>query len=145
MDLVQWLIEHDADPNKRYMYGPTPLSIAAQSASLEIVKLLLESGASVQHGYPLHSAIHNNREEDLVKLLLQNGASPNAIKWDGKPEAFYDILAGVGTPLHVAYKVGNESVIQLLLDHGADPNIRDTKGRLPSQIRKTHINLKASM
>ncbi|KIX91894.1 uncharacterized protein Z520_12399 [Fonsecaea multimorphosa CBS 102226] len=134
-ELVRWLVAHRADLNAPDEFGCTPFSIAAQSTPLETLILLLELGAAADQGYPLHSAIENNREEGVVQLLLNNGASPNAIEFEGKPKAFYDIVNGVGTPLHVAYRQGNDKLVQLLHKHGAAENIKDTKGRLPCQVR----------
>ena len=54
----------------------------------------------------------------MVKFLLSNEASSNIQgKIDGK------------TPLHISLKNNHEDCTRVLLDGGADPNIRDTKGR----------------
>ena len=47
-ELVRWLIEHGADPNARCRYDITPLSVAAATASKEVIELLFELGASVR-------------------------------------------------------------------------------------------------
>ncbi|KIW82919.1 hypothetical protein Z517_02162 [Fonsecaea pedrosoi CBS 271.37] len=145
LELVRWLVEHGADPNAPTMFGLTPFTIAVQCASFETIKLLLELGASVQYGYPLHSAVWNNREEEIIKLLLSSGASPNTIEFEGQPQSYVDSVTGVGTPLHVAYMVGNHKLVQLLLEHGADPKIRDTRGRRPAEIHKIKGHLTASI
>jgi ankyrin repeat protein len=123
----------------------TPFSIAAYSASRQTIELLLELGASVQHRYPLHSAVWSSREDEIVELLLNKGASPNAIEFEGQPKGYYESVTGVGTPLHVAYRTGNHRLVKLLLKYGADPNIQDTRGMLPGQVRKNHCHLSASI
>ena len=139
--MVRWLVQRGADPNVPSIYGITPFTMAVQSASRQTIELLLELGASVQPGYPLHSAVWNNREDEVVELLLTTGASPNTIEFKGQPRAYYDVVTAVGTPLHVAYRVGNHRLVRLLLEYGADPNIRDARGMLPIQVHK----LSASM
>ena len=55
---------------------------------------------------------------DAAKLLLEKGAEINAI-----PGGF-DFA---GTGLHYAALIGHRPMIEFLLDHGADRNIKDTK------------------
>jgi ankyrin repeat protein len=55
---------------------------------------------------------------DAAKLLLEKGAEINAI-----PGGF-DFA---GTGLHYAALNGHRPMVQFLLDHGADRDIKDTK------------------
>jgi uncharacterized protein len=55
---------------------------------------------------------------DSAKLLLEKGAQINAI-----PGGF----DYAGTGLHYAALNGHRPMVQFLLTHGADRNIRDTK------------------
>lgn len=50
LTLARLLIEHGADPNSsgNYVTGDTPLTQAAQSGNLEMVRLLLQSGADAE-------------------------------------------------------------------------------------------------
>lgn len=143
--LLRWLVERGTDLNAPYMYGITLFGIATQSAPRETVELLLELGASVQHGDPLHAAVWNNRENEIIELLLNSGASPSAIATPGEQIPYADFVNGLGTPLHVAYRMGNHRLVQLLLKHGANPNIKDSNGKLPNQVRKNHCPLNASI
>ena len=61
---------------------------AAMINEIEIVRLLLKSGASVNlqchHGMtPLHFCCSGSKNRDLAKLLLQFGADPNIKCIDG--------------------------------------------------------------
>jgi len=56
-----------------------------------------------------------------AKLLLEEGANPNAIGDMGQ------------TPLHNAVSAGSEDMIRLLLEHGADPDIACEFGDTPRQ------------
>lgn len=77
--------------------------------------------------------------DDNVSLLLQHGASPNAT-YHPPRRAAMDTLeskevpvleedyAGVWCPLLVAGWYGKESTARILLDGGADPNLRNQNG-----------------
>ena len=65
---------------------------------------------------PLHSAVASTRC-DLVALLLQRGADPDARQTGGH------------TALHSAVKRRDMEMIGLLADHGADPEVKDDEGK----------------
>lgn len=124
-------VRNGADVNARcYMNENStyyPLVQAAIVGSLEIVRLLVESGADVnQQQMNGESALANAANVAspgrlrIAQYLLEHGADP-------------DILAhGKLTPLAVA---DNSKMVGLLLDHGADPNIPDSNGDLPIKAR----------
>jgi hypothetical protein len=103
----------------------TPIVEAAVYRDGELVIKLLESGVDPNApGRPglddtaLHwMAIHGNTP--VVELLLQKGANPNA-----RADLVYEV------PLHAA--ISNRaplSTIDVLLEYGADPKLRDRDGR----------------
>ena len=53
---------------------------------------------------------------ETLKFLIDNGADVNVVNWYGQ------------TPLHVAVEGQHTSVIELLLEHGAQPGIEDNRG-----------------
>jgi ankyrin repeat protein len=59
---------------------------------------------------------------DVVKLLLERGADPNARNDEGQ------------TPLHIASQEGVSDVVQCLLTAGADANIRDRDGKIARDV-----------
>uniref|UniRef100_A0A8D2PFT1 Proteasome 26S subunit, non-ATPase 10 n=1 Tax=Zosterops lateralis melanops TaxID=1220523 RepID=A0A8D2PFT1_ZOSLA len=96
--------------------GWTPLHIAASAGRDEIVKALIAKGAHVnavnQNGCtPLHYAI--------AIMLLENGANPDAT------DHFES------TPLHRAAAKGNLKMVQILVQHNATVDIRDSEGNTP--------------
>ncbi|KAH0562097.1 hypothetical protein GP486_003202 [Trichoglossum hirsutum] len=88
----------------------SPLSFAAYGAHLEIVKLLLDNGADVDHKAnnewtPLHLTTQFLRDKtlDTIKMLAKSGADINA-RTDAN-----------GTVLHIATQRGSTEIIQYLI------------------------------
>ena len=83
-------------------------------------------------GYtPLHLSVINGNI-NIVKLLLQKGANPNALS-----------LSKNQTPLHFSYLNQNENtdeIIRNLINHGAKPNILDVNNKKPSDYLNININ-----
>jgi ankyrin repeat protein len=103
--------------------GFYPLGLAAFFGHPEAVKVLLEAGARVNVAArnsmkvaPLHAAAASRRLE-IVQMLLQAGADPNA----RQQEDF--------TPLHEAAATGQLELARLLLDRGAVVNLRSAHGK----------------
>ena len=80
------LIDSGAALDARDYTGNTALHYAIAQDSVDSVRLLLRSGASVNHANngitALHIAVASERES-IVKLLLDHGADPNAKNSDG--------------------------------------------------------------
>jgi ankyrin repeat protein len=99
--------------------GSTPLLFAARSGDSESARLLIEAGARVDDALPdgmtaLVEAAHSGQQA-VAMLLLEKGANPNA------GEVGY-------TALHAAVLRGGLDLVRALLAHGADPNVRMTRG-----------------
>jgi ankyrin repeat protein len=99
--------------------GSTPLLFAARSGDVESARRLVEAGAGVNDALPngmsaLVEAAFSGHE-DVAMLLLEKGADANA--------------NGAGyTALHAAVLRSGLRLVNALLAHGADPNVRMTKG-----------------
>ena len=75
-------------------FNMSPLQVAAQAGHLEIVRLLLERGANVNHFdhddfSPVTSAARAGKWA-VVRLLAEHGADFH--KWDGQGKSGYDYL-----------------------------------------------------
>jgi ankyrin repeat protein len=111
------LIAEGADVNAAQGDGTTPLHWAAYKLDLDLVRALLERGASpaTQNQFgasPLGEAV-KAANAPLVELLLGAGANANAANGDGE------------TVLMLAARAGATPIVKLLLDHGADVNARE--------------------
>ena len=120
--------------------GYTPLSLAVRELDVNMVKMLLRLGANPNSTYRGGSrylvhylanddrVLENNNLEDssdeeqksllskqleIMKLLLVNGANVNEI------QTSYDY-----TPLHYAVKHTNYDLVELLLKHGANMELK---------------------
>ena len=127
------LLELGADPNvpsHRY-YLLTPLMAAAASGSLENVKLLVEAGARVNQAMSsgataLSFAVTNNHLE-VARYLISQGADVNVYGGDAHGEPY-----GRGTSLlHVTAIKRYADMTKLLLQAGANPDVKDVHGRTP--------------
>lgn len=100
--------------------GESALMLAAIRGQTELVRALIEAGADVNKtGWtPLHYACSGTSpaQIDIVHLLLDNAAYIDAESPNGS------------TPLMMAAMYGLSGVVQLLLDEGADPSLRNQQG-----------------
>ncbi|HOJ78616.1 MAG TPA: ankyrin repeat domain-containing protein [Bacillota bacterium] len=77
-DIVQCLIEKEADINFQDVYEYTPLHYACRKGYTKIVKILIDAGAEMnitteEDETPL-SLARENEFPDIVDLLIKNGA-----------------------------------------------------------------------
>jgi ankyrin repeat protein len=113
-DVVECLLENGADADSN-----DNLLLACMRGNSELVKILIEHGASVNGikngtGNPLRESCVNPNL-DIIKCLVEHGADINAtdvhkdgVKWD--------------TPLTVAMEHGCFDTVKYLVEHGADIN-----------------------
>jgi ankyrin repeat protein len=118
---VRLLLEHGGDANAA-IGGFTALMAAASSGDLDTVSRLLEHGAQVNAQRDdgttaLYCAVEF-RNEAIVERLLDRGADPNIVHQITNPT--YD----VETPALQAAWLGEASILERLLAHGAKVNIQ---------------------
>jgi ankyrin repeat protein len=115
--------------------GEVPIHFAACAKQPAVIRLLLQYGANVNaRGWnqltPLHYATHG-RMEDIqtvlmtIRVLLEAGADPNLTDDNGNTPLF-----GAGRLIGAVRLKGDDyeaPMLQLLLDFGADPLIRNKR------------------
>jgi ankyrin repeat protein len=111
---VRLLLERGANPNIANDGGATALMWA--SGDLEKTRLLVDHGADVNARSdggrtPLMIAAGRPESGAAVKLLLEHGANPSATAAG---------LFGDTTVLSEAASTGDDALLQVLIDHGAD-------------------------
>ncbi len=163
---VAALLAAGANPDLAPRGGHPPLWTAASAGRREAVEALLEAGVNPNRLYrwsPLHWAASNGHG-DVVRVLLAHGADPAIEDHRGRTpldqakgsEVVAALLeAGVDpdrqyggyTPLHNAAALDDAAMVETLLAHGADPNMRDDRGRTPALIAEAggHTELAARL
>jgi len=108
----------------------TPLAYAAYKNNLECMEVLIELGASINTDNiddgisPLDSA-YNGRSLEAAEFLIKKGSNVNA----------YGVSTQGLTILHEAAKDGEMAWVKLLIENGADTNI---KAVIPEAIKMMH-------
>ncbi|MBQ2672085.1 MAG: ankyrin repeat domain-containing protein [Clostridia bacterium] len=124
---VTRLLDHGANPNVQNEWGITPLHVATENIKPNTVKLLLDRGAdpNIQDNrgcVPLHYVAAAN-DKKMLELLLDYRVDPNIQNDAGN------------TPLHYVAIHNNKGIYNnLLIKHGANPDIKNKKGETPKEI-----------
>ncbi|CAN0298702.1 unnamed protein product, partial [Scytosiphon promiscuus] len=152
-DMVKILVDIGADVNATTPHGQTALHMAAIGECCATIDMLVDAGAALEvvdkdSNTPLFSAAGDGSPE-VFAALLKHGADPNYLMAGGGGIVHKTAERGnlacmeaalsagadsfvrddlYATPLHVAASLHPEAV-ELLLQHGAEPNAQDSSGR----------------
>lgn len=126
IDMVEQLINLNADVNVKDASSVTPLHHAISSQNNDIIRLLIQKGASLEDKTidgltPLHIAVIDGTEES-ARLLIDSGACLSVTSTHGE------------TPLHFAAELNCARKVQLFLQIGADVNSIDCNGISPLHL-----------
>lgn len=122
--IAELLVRHGANLKRQWMSGEpngTPLAWALMYGNIEIAKMLLNNGARADYkpfcgaNTTLHMAVELN-DPDLVKLLIQKGANPNARDHSKV------------TPLMLAVAYKRTAIARILRNAGAEDNYQALSG-----------------
>lgn len=164
--IIENLLKHQANPNQSRADGQSPLLLAIQhTANPAVVKVLLEGGADCNQSHPngetpLSQTIESvkfffgptkGKVEEITKLLLEHRADPNQPYKKIERRFFSKYTSqnqeekeNESSLLHLAIQTEKTISVKLLLEHKADPNLKDSlKGRSP--LHKAVLKGQASM
>ena len=114
LSVVKMVLEAGADPNLTDKLGCTPLYCACMNSHLECVREFMFQFPDVF--------------SDLMKVANKYGATPLSVQGDNDQ-----------TILHVACRKGDLSVVEEVLEAGADPNSLDGSTFTPLMLAVQHV------
>ena len=137
-DIAELLLQHGADVNIQNEIGFTALMFSCCKGFIDIVKLVLryDADVNIRDNFGVTALMHSCRIENadinIVKLLLEHDADVDV----------QDNTFG-RTALISAINGGHPDIAELLLQHGANPNIHDNSGgtALSYAIQRGHIKI----
>ncbi|MHB9147715.1 MAG: ankyrin repeat domain-containing protein [Candidatus Amoebophilus sp.] len=116
-EIVELLLEKNADVNVPDANANMPLHLAAENGYLEIVELLLDNGAHTNpKNTEVNSALHlaaKNGHLNIVKLLVSRGSTIDAVN------------SNEMTPIHIAAQHEHSEVVHFLLEKKANHRAED--------------------
>ncbi|MDF1824186.1 MAG: ankyrin repeat domain-containing protein [Verrucomicrobiales bacterium] len=158
LDMVDLLLAHDADPSFAKDNTDPPLLAAIELGNIAVVNQLILAGAELDKA-ALLSASYERRDDPLMSLLLNAGADPESLVpgtdtrvfdlavQDGATGAVRTLLdagANIGDNLWGALLTGQDDLIRLILDAGADPRQPGPEGQDPLNYCLTNHRYKAA-
>src|SRR5579885_2434101 len=127
LKIIQFLLEHNANPNSLYKNMVRPLYTAAQLGNIEIMRLLISYSADVNMGTvvgetPLSGTVRTGNLAAAEFLIKEAHASLNT---DQDCEDSH---------LHLAIEYNRLSFVELFLQNGADIFKKNNAGKTPVQL-----------
>ncbi|KAI2665588.1 Ankyrin repeat and SOCS box protein 15 [Labeo rohita] len=137
LENVKVLLQHGASPHNMNSRNETPLLLAVRANSYDMVHALIMGGAFVEQVcLKKWTATHEAAKVgcvDIMMLLLRHGGK--AMGRDGHGVTPLGIAAEYGHPeilaILIEHGCGNLDCIDLLLQHGASPNVASLCSQLP--------------
>jgi ankyrin repeat protein len=126
--IVKALLDHGANPDAIAHDQRRPLYIAIQDSLTDIVRLLVVQGKAdlmfdtdKEKHSPLFMAVYINESPEIVQIILEN------LPLDKKKQVINARDVSSKTALHYACYLGNTAIIKLLIDHGANTELKDNE------------------
>ncbi|KAF5975633.1 ankyrin repeat-containing protein [Fusarium bulbicola] len=134
VDVIKTLLDTGADPNLKDGDGLVPFAKAMRSNNLEIVRMLLDSGRDIMVDEPdkagvtpfLRACLDGEKAVPVIHELLEKAKDKvdlNARLPRDDKENECGRTALIIAPFLDREMEGSDSLFNLLLEHGADPNV----------------------
>lgn len=129
-DDLEWAelcLAHGADPNRNLVdEHKSILAAVAELGSVQMATLLVANGAQVKGSGALVLAAKEGKLH-MVQYLLDQGADVDEIGIEHPTDKRYEEV--VGSALHRAAYRGHEDIARVLLEKGANVELKDMMGR----------------
>ncbi len=132
-EIIRILLAANAQPLRQSGNGSYPLHDAIWNRRTEAVRALLPAYASINfnpkggpHGSPLSMALHYGRTE-IVRAFMEAGFNPNDERLADDP------------PLILAVRREQVDCVKLLLEGGADRQVKDNQGKTAADYASAAI------
>jgi len=127
LEIVRLLLTFGGNPRIVTVNGESSLTLACMQENTEICERLIIAHADVNEmdGHkrtPLLKAARHNSGNEILQLLLKNGAKPDIADEEGN------------TPLHFAAMRGTQDVAKFLMNLGANPYARNNQDLVPYEV-----------
>jgi uncharacterized protein len=131
-ELVERLAAAGADVDKQDETCFNPFLYGCVKNDLELVRIMLRAGADVDRltrfgGVGVHPAAEKGYVELVRELLETTRVNVNHTNWVGWTPLLEAIVLNDGGP-------GQQEIVRLLLEHGANPQMTDKYGRTPLEL-----------
>jgi ankyrin repeat protein len=142
LEIVKYLLEHDADPTIVNISGASPLFISAFNGNFEIFSAILEKDKNinlkVNDGSCVFLAACTSGDFEIIKTLVEMGADINSIESD-KNNCFHLIAKNISNLDSFIYLIGNVDNLDKMLN---DVNI---EGQTPLDCIIEHVDFRVTV
>lgn len=148
--MLEYLQTQGADPSRVWAEGNPPICFHAFEVHTEAVQWFLDQGVDPNAAHRdtgetcLHALVCKPGKPEerfrIIERLLEKGADPNARAGIGvETGCFWRDVRVVGEiPLHRAAAYQPKTIVELLLNNGADKTLKDNRGETPLSWASRH-------
>ncbi len=142
--------------NRNASWNELPIEAAAQTGRCDIALLLLDYGATLD----ICTAAMLGWDQEVQKMLAADPSQITATGAHGIPLLYFPAISGdiemaayllekgaevnagdgSSSPLHGAVAFNQPDMVAWLLDHGADPSVKNYDGKTPVELASEQVN-----
>ncbi len=136
-ELVKWFLAHGANPNRAPSGWPSPMEKAAHTASLSVIKMLVQHGGEIRSSNVVPSTAKGSKPGrlEVLEYFLDQGATVDDVEYQHDVSIFKKYWRrSFGTALHHAARRGNEEMVKFLLERGANQEIKNSMNKTALEL-----------